>query len=788
MKNFIKTFILIAILIVASFAVVGSVSAAIDDNSGTGCSGCGDTTSGSTGGSDGGDDYTPPETPTCDLTLNKLEVTEIGEAYRLTWEGGPSSATFYINGSQVPDSGAANFTFTGPNYDRFRMVGNNGGVTCEAEVRITMKVSEPPSCDLFTATPGALPVGGGDVTLTWESTDATNAKIDGQSVAGNGSMVVSNVTSDRTFTLTLDNAYGSDTCTATVTVPTSTPLPSCDSFTAAPTTLPVGGGNVTLAWQTTNATAVKLDGATVAVDGSKVVNVTATKTFILTVEGTNGSDSCTAKVTVDTTTTSTPSCDAFTASPTSLSVGGGNVTLTWNTTNADTVSIDNGVGEVADDGSMVVNVTATKTYVLTVSNVDGADTCSATVTVATRSTGGGSSSPRCTLKVSDDKISLGDEVTLTWTTTRVDEVTLKDNHGNILIDASDDNDDLDGSMKVRPTKDTEYTLYGERGSRDVDCDVEVEVKDNFTLTQVRNQFPIAGISLTQVPYTGFEAGPVLTTIFYSLLTLWGLFVAYVIAVRRDVFGGVSFAGAHDHVAYTDVSSDAQTDISPAEEYVAAVTETVPANLPTGIAPVVGYASREAEVMTDEEADASIEMSELENRAHLQHTLFSSDAMRYFTKVTPVEGRESALDLLIARAKAAFPIEDGWLVINLARLETLLETDGMEAVIAASPVTPGNGGSLAEAIVTGNVVAAFQLIAHRPMIALADAAAELDAILRTRKGVTAVVSDMLARETVGLTDTQLQAAIVALTGALDGVYTTEEEAVKMAIMKAVKAVA
>jgi len=181
------------------------------------------------------------------------------------------------------------------------------------------------------------------------------------------------------------------------------------------------------------------------------------------------------------------------------------------------------------------------------------------------------------------------------------------------------------------------------------------------------------------------------------------------------------------------------------------------------------------------------MTELENRAHEAKALFSSDAMRYFIKVSPVETRLSALDALIVKAKNAFPSEDGWLVINLTRLEALLETNNA-AISIATEVTAGNGGSLAEAIVTGNVVAAYQLIAHRPMIALADAAAELDAVVRARRGEVVSLSTMLASATTPLSDAQVTAAIKALTSALDGIYTSEEEAVKMAIMKAVKAVA
>ena len=48
------------------------------------------------GGGDGGGETTP--TPVCNISINKTEVTKIGESYRVTWNGTPSSATFYING------------------------------------------------------------------------------------------------------------------------------------------------------------------------------------------------------------------------------------------------------------------------------------------------------------------------------------------------------------------------------------------------------------------------------------------------------------------------------------------------------------------------------------------------------------------------------------------------------------------------------------------------------------------------------------------------------------------
>ncbi len=684
--------------------------------------------------------------------------------------------------------------------------GSEGGGCCQTGVGSTPTPTptptpepepEPAICNFLRADKTSLPVGGGSVVLTWSSSKGTSATLtpDGSAVTLNGSKTV-NVNSDTTFVFRVVNADGAASCQVRVDVAEEVVAPKCDSFTVSPTSLPYGGGNVTLSWATTDAGTVSINNGVgaVAAQGSKTVPVTQSTTFTLTASKAGANDAtCTARVAVgDPAPISCANNVTFNASPRSLPHGGGAVALSWSTTGIDAVSI-NGVANPGLSGNATVNVTNDTTYTLTATKNGASVQCPLSIDVADPSGGGGggggSSSPKCTLKISDKDIKRGDEVTLTWTTTRVEEITLTDNHGNTIVKKTDDKDDLDSSIKIRPTKDTTYTLLGERGSKDRTCKVSVDVKDGVSISETRTQLPIvAGISLTQVPYTGFEAGPMLTTIFYILLTIWGLFVAYVVAVRRDMIGGVSLVGAHDHVAYTDASSDVQADVSPAATYVAAVTTPdVPANLPTGIAPVIGYASTLESTMTEADIDASIEMTELENSAHLQKALFSSDAMRYFMKVTPVEDRMTALNALIAKAKGAFPSEDGWLVINLTRLESLLAATDADATVAAA-VAPGNGGSLAEAIVTGNVVAAYQLIAHRPMIALADAAAELDTVVRARRGEEINLSTMLANESARLSDEQIAAAIKALTSALDGVYTSEEDAVKMAIMKAVKVVA
>jgi len=176
------------------------------------------------------------------------------------------------------------------------------------------------------------------------------------------------------------------------------------------------------------------------------------------------------------------------------------------------------------------------------------------------------------------------------------------------------------------------------------------------------------------------------------------------------------------------------------------------------------------------------MTEVENAAHAKQALLSSGAVQGLIAMTTEANRSEVLAKVITDAKGAYPLEDGWVVINQTRLEELTQ-----AVVAAPAAVTGSG-SLAEAIVTGNVVAAYEMIGHRPMFALADASADLDAIYRNRKGANESVSDLLTTESANLSDAQIADMIAALTGALDGTYTDEAAAVKMAIMKAVKVAA
>ncbi len=436
-------------------------------NAQTSCGNCGGggSSNGGNGGGNGGGGGTPVPPPTCDISTN-ISVVNHGDQYTISWRGTPATgATFEVNDYPVSAVGQKTYTFTAANYSRFVFTGQNAGGNCVDEVRVTKKVVEMPRCESFTATPGTLPAGGGSVTLRWDTTNATNATLDGQSVAGDGSLTV-NVTANKTFTLNLSNSAGQASCSAPVTVTPPTPVhPICDSFTANPTSI-VRGNSATLTWATTNATEVSINNGIggVAVDGTRVVAPTNTITYILTATRDGKSVTCYVKVTVtDVPTPLHPVCDSFTASP-SIITKGQKSTLTWSTTNADSVTINNAIGTVAVDGTRVVSPTNTTNYILTATKDAKTVTCHVKVTVTDEPT---PLHPVCdSFTASPSIITKGQKSTLTWSTTNADSVTINNAIGTVA---------LDGNIDVYPSQNTTYQLTAVKGDKKVYCEVPVKV-------------------------------------------------------------------------------------------------------------------------------------------------------------------------------------------------------------------------------------------------------------------------------------------------------------------------
>jgi hypothetical protein len=137
-----------------------------------------------------------------------------------------------------------------------------------------------------------------------------------------------------------------------------------------------------LTWDSTNANEVTIDGAPVPVDGSLSVTPTSTTTYRLVAIGEAGSVQAEITVTVN----APPQAPAVSFNANHSSVQRGqSAMLTWDSTNADTVSING--SSVSVDGSMSVTPVATTTYNLTATGPGGTVRASLTLAVTAPSPG-----------------------------------------------------------------------------------------------------------------------------------------------------------------------------------------------------------------------------------------------------------------------------------------------------------------------------------------------------------------------------------------------------------------
>ena len=677
--------------------------------------------------------------PVCDFFEVTPSTITLGETALLTWGTTNASEVFINNGIglETADSVAPGYSITpsAPTVYDLIAIAADGQESEKCSAPITVLIPGTPAIDI-------------------DKRDAVD-KDDTQAVVSGGTA---------NFEIVVTNTGNEDLVNVVVT----DPLESACNQTIGSLAI---GASSTYTCSTTNIQSAF----------TNVANVTGDSA----VDGETVNDTDPTNVTIDNPAVFTCADNVtFNASDTSIDRGDSSQ-LSWNVTGADSVAVSV-INATGLTGTQNVSPSSDTQYVLTAtkSGFSPID-CPITINVSTGGGGGGggSSSPRCELEISDTKINRGDEITLTWDSSRARELILTDDRGNVIVTTedklSDDKDDLfEGEITLKPTRNTEYTLRVERGSRDRECTVDVEMDDEIVVLQTRDQAPlVAGISLTEVPYTGFEAGSVMTAMFYALLVAWALYITYVLVIPKTMLATapVLVTPRSSVDPMTQAESIRPDVFSPMSAMTTAPTAVAPANLPVATPAVAPVA--EEEVTADTETTIA---TEVENEAHLHHALLSSGAVQSLIAMTTDSDRSQTLSKVIADAKGAYPLEDGWVVINQTRLTELTATP---AVPATATVT-GNG-SLAEAIVTGNVVAAYEMIGNRPMFALADAAADLDTLYRNRKGGSEEVSDLLTTATKDMKDEQIADMIAALTGALDGTYTDEASAVKMAIMKAVK---
>jgi N-acetylneuraminic acid mutarotase len=175
------------------------------------------------------------------------------------------------------------------------------------------------------------------------------------------------LTASTTYTLTVTNAAGDSVSQTTPIEVVAAPVVT--SFSAAKSPITVGEGTSLTATFTGGTGAIN-NGIGPVVSGASVPTtlITADTTYTLTITNTAG-DSAIQTLTVAT--VAVPTISAFTASPVAI-LPGGTSTLSWNTIGANSLSIDQGIGDVTTTPSIQVSPNATTTYTLSAANQAGA--------------------------------------------------------------------------------------------------------------------------------------------------------------------------------------------------------------------------------------------------------------------------------------------------------------------------------------------------------------------------------------------------------------------------------
>ncbi|MCF8068359.1 MAG: carboxypeptidase regulatory-like domain-containing protein [Desulfobacterales bacterium] len=230
------------------------------------------------------------------------------------------------------------------------------------------------------------------------------------------------------------------------------------------------GESVTLSWDVTDADSVSIDhgvGDDLNLNDSTVVSPTSTTTYTLTANKNGIPETASLTIIV----TDPVPVISFSANPDKIHNGESSA-LEWNVTNADSVSIDKGVGDnLLLNDTATVSPISTTTYTLTATSPYGPETATATVYIA----------PEITFSADSVCSFAGENVTLSWDVANTDTVTL--DPGNIIVDST-------GIRTVTPSVKTTYTLTAvgpggtEQSAITVVCDDESTIAEQVFLEAI----------------------------------------------------------------------------------------------------------------------------------------------------------------------------------------------------------------------------------------------------------------------------------------------------------------
>lgn len=501
---------------------------------------------------------------------------------------------------------------------------------------------------------------------------------------------------------------------------------------------------------------------------------------------------------------------------------GNNYTLSWHTTNATSFSINQGIGSVTPvaDGSVPVTATTTTTYIGTATGPGGSVNCPTTVTITPPG-------PVCTLSlsVSSGQIKTGESIKLSWTSSNVTEGFIT-NYGTTTPVSGGT------SIDLFPATDTTYTgtFFGPHGTTTCSANVRVTTggcqgncgggfnPPNVVMYSKPGETPlVASVFLSQIPYTGFEAGPALTAIFWLAVVLLAGIIAYIALGRRSIVQ--MFSGHIASVAGVPTEADIRHTLEDRGEILPQASQPVVASVAApaipSVAPTLPIVTTQAVPPPAISAEAGIPGLEdvIESRAHAAGVLMSPEAVVAATELA--EERVEVLKIfgaILNDAVRTLPREDGWIMLTSDRLEALAGTNvpKVEKTVSTVPTytaasaqtvsTPSVSGvdeaaavQFVTAIVSGNRELAFSIIRSMehdrvsPTTLMTSAATVLDRLYRVRQGGKNGIDASLVEASQRMTDEGVHRLVEVFTHALDTVYANPFTGVKLALAQAFETV-
>src|SRR5712671_549072 len=345
-------------------------------------------------------DTTPPSVP-AGLVATVISSTQINLSWTASSDNigaaGQISYLCYRNGVQFAATAAGTtscsdtgltasttYTYTVAAKDA---AGNTSSQS--AGVQATTQPA-PVVINSFSAGPASITAGQSS-TLSWNVSNATSLTIDNGvgTVTGTTSVNVSPAVTT-VYHLTASNGAGSTSMQTTVTVTPDTTPPSVPAGLVATV---ISSTQINLSWTASSdnisapgqisylcyRNGVQFAATAAGTTSCSDTGLTASTTYTYTVAAKDAAGNTSSQSAgVPATTQPTPVViNSFTAGPASITAGQSS-TLSWNVSNATSLTIDNGVGTVTGTTSINVNPAVTKGYHLTASNSAGSTTAQAT--------------------------------------------------------------------------------------------------------------------------------------------------------------------------------------------------------------------------------------------------------------------------------------------------------------------------------------------------------------------------------------------------------------------------